>query len=80
MDLCPFEILERDELHVASLDSVCPCFVNGADMKYSSLDGEAWLETVYLPALDYPQLLLNLKIKQDPAFSFPILSFFFPFC
>lgn len=58
------------------LDSVCPCSVEGTDMKYSSVGGEAWLETFHLPTLNYPQLLLNWKIKQDPGFSFLILLFF----
>lgn len=58
------------------LDSVCPCSVDGTDMKYSSVGGEAWLETFHLPTLNYPQLLLNWKIKQDPGFSFLILIFF----
>lgn len=40
MDLCTSEILERDERHAASLDSVCLRFVQGVDMKYSSLDGK----------------------------------------
>lgn len=41
MDLCTFEILERDEFHAASLDSVYLWFIYGADMKYFSLDGKA---------------------------------------
>lgn len=50
--------------------------LDGTDME-DSVDGEAWLETFHLPTLHSPQLLLNLKIKQDPGFSF--LYFYFLF-
>lgn len=79
MDLCTFEILETDEFHAASLDSVCLWFVYGADMKYFSLDGKVdWKHYICQLSIIH-RLLLNLKIKQAlPCLLFLFTFFFFP--
>lgn len=76
MDLCTFEILERDEFHAASLDSVCALQmlqIRNTSLQMAELD---WKHYICQLSIIH-RLLLNLKIKQASAFSLYFTYVFF---